>query len=69
MRNKKEEQFKKDYCKRCANKETNLCEIHRTIDGEYKCPYFEPEGLGLSLVIIILIEVLILSLVLTIIGG
>lgn len=35
----------KDYtkrnCKKCNNKSTTLCEIHKTIDGKCKCVYYE----------------------------
>ena len=66
---KKMKKYKKDYCEGCANKNTNLCEIHRDIKGDYKCPWYEPKGLGISLLIIILIEIVALMIIATIIGG
>jgi hypothetical protein len=37
----KELKFRKEFCSCCSNKKTNLCEIRKTIDGEYRCIYFE----------------------------
>lgn len=33
--------FRKEYCNCCINKKTNLCEIRKTIDGQYRCIYFK----------------------------
>lgn len=37
----KDEDYIKMICPYCKNKNTNLCEIHVTIDGTIKCPYYE----------------------------
>lgn len=33
--------WKKKHCKKCKNKDTNLCEIHIDVEGNFKCPYEE----------------------------
>lgn len=38
---KEKADFNDQYCVNCLNKETNLCEIRRTIDGELRCIYFK----------------------------
>lgn len=36
-----DKEYIKNNCSVCKNKNTSLCEIHRTIDGNYRCIYCE----------------------------
>lgn len=33
------DEYVKEICKNCINKNTDLCEIHRTIDNSVSCAY------------------------------
>jgi hypothetical protein len=35
------EEYKKEKCVKCANKDTDLCYIKRIIDGSVNCVYFK----------------------------
>lgn len=38
------EEYKKEICSRCKNKNTKLCEIRQCVDGTFRCIYYEREG-------------------------
>ena len=42
---RKEDYFKRHYCDKCKNHDTNLCEIRQTIDRQYRCVYYEKEDI------------------------
>lgn len=42
---KKEMFFRNQVCKKCKNRNTNLCEIRQTIDHQYRCVYYEKEDI------------------------
>lgn len=35
------EEFKKQYCQNCKNKDTDLCNITITVDNKLKCSEYE----------------------------
>lgn len=42
-RKKMEREFIETYCAHCANSNTSLCDIRRTINSNYKCVEYEEE--------------------------
>ena len=42
-RKKMERDFIEQYCSHCANRNTNLCDIRRTINSNYKCVEYKEE--------------------------
>lgn len=37
----KYENFRKNHCEKCKNRKSDLCEIHKDLDGNLKCEYFD----------------------------
>lgn len=42
-RQKMECEFIENYCAHCANRNTSLCDIRRTISSDYKCVEYKEE--------------------------
>lgn len=37
--------FKRHYCEKCRNKDTELCELRMAINHQFKCVFYEKEDI------------------------